>query len=733
MPQEFEKIRLGFDEQYLEQQLSRASANFEDFASGVRQKIDRDVFSDDALRRMYVASERLKEIMDKMKEVEALKSQSNANDEVYLKRIETQRAHLAAMATHEATELERTRRGSPAAGQPNQPGVLSPSAQGIGMGVLAGTGSLADAATGVNLSGIASSAAGLFSAYRGKKDDVTGERVRDEDEIKQQAMHLASNILYAGLSLGLKGYETEKHTDRARQAMFQGGMGGQMSTLDAMDDDAIIERTGLSRLEYYQRMGQYNRSSGGNLDSLSRNMPAYNDIFSMERAYGGESASGMAGLMGAADKRGQSGVGNDIGTVLGLALAEGLNKARLPELIQALTMTVSRGYSDFDLLQEARVEASIAKAGGPGFEGARAAQINATAQSGLGRSGFGMSLLMKSKENGGLGMNYFDAQMAAENPNTWNTPEARKALRQSLSNMPPELRRFYIAQFTGLSQHEADAYAKSLFADEESVSGKAGYNALDQDEEGAAKYDQLERVPKHFDAKIALPLGRAAANLVRGGADPLEVIKSMLTQTATGAWRSVKEALGGGGSNQGFNGATFSNPNMASSLESIQHDFEQETGEKFKLPGSRSGDRTEADRAKIWDETLKKYGGNKEEARKHAAEFHSQHQEGRAVDLPENVRKWLAKNDPTGDKYSLEHPKRLGDKDLPHYELKGGSSVNRTGAPIRITTTTIVEPTSDATTAADRHADDAQRNYKDSRDVVSLTGPGRPSPLGGGR
>ena len=109
--EELEKIKLSFDEKYLEQQLSYLSGGFSQFSEDVRKRINIDIIPEDALKRMWIANERLKEVGYQLENNKRMIEATHASDEAGLKRLEAAKSHLLAMQQHEAQEVEREKRG----------------------------------------------------------------------------------------------------------------------------------------------------------------------------------------------------------------------------------------------------------------------------------------------------------------------------------------------------------------------------------------------------------------------------------------------------------------------------------------------------------------------------------------------------------------------------------------------------------------------------------------------
>lgn len=397
----YEKIQLGFDEQFLQNELQKTYANFEQFALGVRTKLDESIFSEESLRRMYVANERLREYTLMLQQVEVKKQQLAAGDEVAMRRLDAERQHLAAGQQREAYEMEKARRGLPSA---DQHGMGGNTGTFLGSAMMAAGGHLGSAMLGHEIGSIAQGVAELRNAYR-KRDPVTGER--DDQAISGAWSSLGVNVAKFAVTQMLAGFDIRAQQAEGYKGLYrsQGYDVGEERFRGTSDMD-ILRRFGMSRMETFPLLEQLGRSTG--------RTGAFEDVLALQRqtGLGGEGV----GLLGQAARRGA--ITDDrqqaqfLANAIGLAVSENLPKGRLGEILSDLSRSIAQGRGALDIETEMRTRLAAARAGGAEYTGERGGNVATLfgqmgTQGGIGE---GVAIALQMRQ----GKSFVEAKLGAE-------------------------------------------------------------------------------------------------------------------------------------------------------------------------------------------------------------------------------------------------------------------------------------------------------------------------------
>jgi len=756
--EDMEKIRLGFDEEFLERELSRAHASFDAFADRVRNRIDDSVFSDEALKRMYVANERLNLYMESMRRVEQLKASVAQTDEVAYRRYESQQSHMQAGIQRESAEYERARRGLPTQGY-GQGGVTSGAggpglAQHVGMAVLAGGGQFAQGAFGFQVGGLLSSVGDLRKAYKGRYDPETEEHVTDPSEKAAAWGDITKKAVEITVGQAIKGYEIVKQQDHAYRLAAQAmGHGDGMDRFMHTSDSSLIGQFGMSRLQAIPLMTRLARASG--------DAGSWESVLGMEQGFGGGDAA--SGLLGAAARRGQVGANNPGGQeellakTVGAGVVQGLKGARLMEVMEGLTTEMKRGFGHLDVDTLLRTAIGIAKAGGEEFKGEAGMDVMKKF-TGIGMEGGGagrglaMTVAMMGKGQGGLGLGVFDAMRASER-GVFSTAEGQKSLAGFMRNMSPDMQA-YILSTLGLKMHEADAVVKYLQSDQDQQNLAAlGQDAIQDQRGDVMPYEELGNIDKKLDLP-AITLGEGARDVATsrqrvgrqsGMARTERDHAGRVGDLARRGWSRASadmeammqemqgRGVGGAGGMPGMDAdslvpagrtgatsATLSNPDVRAAYQRMAAAYSQETGGELRLAGAISGDRTAEQRLSAW---MRRRAGHPEESeaesRQHAAKDHSKHEDGQAIDVIPAALDWMKRN---AQRFGFQHPARLGTNDPVHYEFQQPKVSNQTGHEVEVTVT--VKPSRAAQTVAAEHAAQTHDRFKGGQRALRTPGPG---------
>jgi len=398
----YEKIQLGFDEAFLQSELQKTYQTFEQFAMGVRTKLDDSIFSEESLRRMYVANERLREYTLMLQQVELKKQQLAAGDEVALKRLEAERSHLAAGQQREAYEVEKARRGLPSSeamgGGGGGAGTF------LGSATLAAGQSLGSAVLGHEIGSIAQGVAELRNAYR-KRDPVTGER--DDQAISGAWSSFGTQVAKFAVTQMLAGFDIRAQQAEGYKGLYraQGYDVGEERFRGSSDMD-LVRRFGMSRMEAFPLLEGLERGTG--------RTGAFEDILALQRQTGlgqeGVGLLGQAARRGAiTDERQQA---QFLANAIGLAVSENLPKGRLGEVLNDLSRSIAQGRGALDINTEMRTRLAAARADGAEYAGERGGNIstlfgNMGTQGGIGE---GVAIALQMRQ----GKSFVEAKLGAE-------------------------------------------------------------------------------------------------------------------------------------------------------------------------------------------------------------------------------------------------------------------------------------------------------------------------------
>lgn len=499
----YEKIQLGFDEQFLQNELQKTYANFEQFALGVRTKLDESVFSEESLRRMYVANERLREYTLMLQQVELKKQQIAAGDEVALKRIEAEKSHLAAGQSREAWELEKARRGLPSSeamgGGQGSTGTF------LGSAMLAGGQSLGNAVLGHEIGSIAQGVAELRNAYR-KRDPVTGER--DDQAISGAWSSFGTQVAKFAVTQMIAGFDIRAQQAEGYKGLYraQGYDTGEERFRGTSDMD-IVKRFGMSRMEAFPLLEQLGRGTG--------RTGAFEDILALQRqtGLGGEGA----GLLGAAARRGA--VSDDrqqaqfLANAIGLAVSENLPKGRLGEILTDLSRSIQQGRGALDIDTEMRTRLAAARAGGAEYTGERGGAIstlfgNMGTQGGIGE---GVAIALQMRQ----GKSFIEAKLGAEKGYFKTSQGVAALISYVRSNFRTRDQRvLFLQQMAGTGFIDADMIDRIL---DQLEGGADLQQAMDRARQGIQSYLGTEKLEDIAPGELK----RAAQALQAGAGGPL--------------------------------------------------------------------------------------------------------------------------------------------------------------------------------------------------------------------
>lgn len=508
----YEKIQLGFDEAFLQQELQKTYATFDQFATGVRTKLDDSVFSEESLRRMYVANERLREYTAMLQQVEVKKQQIAAGDEVALKRIESERSHLAAGQSRESWELEKARRGqpsSPAMGGGGDGGTF------LGSAVMAAGSSLGNAVLGHEIGSIAQGVAELRNAYR-KKDPVTGER--DDQAISGAWGSFGTQVAKFAVTQMLAGFDIRAQQAEGYKGLYrsQGYDAGEERFRGTGDMD-ILRKFGMSRMEAFPLLEQLGRGTG--------RTGSFEDILGLQRqtGLGGEGA----GLLGQAARRG---AGQDdrqqselLANAIGLAVAENLPKGRLGEVLGDLARSIAQGRGALDIDTEMRTRLAAQRAGGAEYAGERGGNI-ATTFGNMGTSGGvgeGVAIALQMRQ----GKGFVDSKLGAEKGYFKSAAGVAALISYVRANFRSRDQRvLFLQQMAGTGFIDADMIDRILSqledgsdlnqAMERARNGVQSYLGSEKQEDIAP--GEMKRAAQALQAKAGAPLMSAAETASQG-------------------------------------------------------------------------------------------------------------------------------------------------------------------------------------------------------------------------
>jgi hypothetical protein len=723
----FEKIQLGFDEAFLNDQLQKTYGTFDVFAQNVRSKLDESVFSEESLRRMYVANERLREYTAMLQQVEIKKQQIAAGDEVAFKRLAAEQAHLASGQQREAYELERARRGLPSS-QAMGGGGGGSAGTFVGSAMLAAGQSLGSAVLGHEIGSIAQGVAELRAAYR-KRDPVTGER--DDAAISGAWSSFGTQVAKFAVTQLIAGFDIRAQQAEGYKALYRGqGYDVGEERFRGLSDMDIVRRYGMSRMEAMPLLEQMGRQTG--------RTGGFEDILTLQRQTG--LGSEGVGLLGAAARRGvgmnEQQQAQFLASAIGLAVAENLPKGRLGEILTDLQHSILQGRGALDIETEMRTRLAAARAGGAEYAGERGGNVSTVfGQMGMkGGIGEGVAIMLQMRQ----GKSFIDAKIGAEKGYFKTAAGVNSLISYVRSNFRTRDQRvLFLQQMASTGFIDADMIDRmidqldsggDLTNDMErarlNIQGYLGTEKLEdiapgemkraaqalQAEAGKPLMEASKTASQFMQAFPSHPLATTGRFLGRAGVGALNSLQwlgsELVDQTVGRAYQGYGllsgqklsnrllepqmiteydmpslrynasepggqrpyHVLGHGpdGTDDGaldLSGASISDPVMLNQLRAAASDYFRKTGKKLRLGGSVGGDRTAAQQEDI----RRRHAGDNVPV----AQNFSQHEAGRAVDVSD------VRGNPDLVNALLSHgfikPKRLMkggvDSDPPHFEF----------------------------------------------------------------
>ena len=358
-------------------------------------------------------------------------------------------------------------------------------------------------------------------------------------------------------SEAIRGFGILAQQETARAEIFRGagtGSAGEQRLTDTRDMD-IIRRFGMSRAEALQQMGNLAKVTGGT--------GGWEDVIQMGRGFGAEQETIQ--LFGAAGRQGMN-VNNRqqqedmTSRIVGTAMAEGLNKARLPEIMESIRrqMETTVGMADVDT--RTRLQALMFASGKrPEFAGARTADLQQKLsafgqEEGPGR-GLAMAMMLTPREQGGFGFaptleGFQEAEIVLESGKQWDNEDNLRRMAHFIINMSQgnkgvlqQLLKTFIA---GRSQTDAKRLRETIeIVDKEGLARfsslrEQGEVAKSKAAEEAKQTEQLANISKARDA-ISAAVAEPLAPAVKAGFSMLtEAIAPEGVKAGTGnmfSWR----------------------------------------------------------------------------------------------------------------------------------------------------------------------------------------------------